>query len=132
MISIRIVSCVVILRDSGWTGWYDLGRLNELREVPDSSGMIILDNTDDIVKKKEMENCKANGVYEEVIFSGNKLMSTRWVITEKQKQCKVIAKAKLVAQGFEENTDSLRKDSSICSQEWVRILISRATSKGRT
>ena len=40
-----------------------------------------------------------------------------------------VIKARLVARGFEEDTDSLRKDSPTCSKEAVRLLITIASSK---
>ena len=35
-------------------------------------------------KQLELENWKQFGVYDEIPYSGQKLMSTRWVITEKE------------------------------------------------
>ena len=124
-------NCYNIIRDNGWTGWYDLGQLSDLKEIPESLEMIILYNTDDVfnAKEKEIENWRKNGVYEEIEYTGQQLISTRWVVTEKQKEGKTVTKARLVARGFEEDTVSLRKDSPTCSRESVRILISVATAK---
>ena len=57
------------------------------------------------------------------------MITVRWVVTEKEKEGKTITKARLVARGFEENTESLRKDSPTCSKETVRILLSLASLK---
>ena len=122
--------CYNIVKDCGWSGWCDLSALNNLQEIADTAEMIVLYSNDAIskAKDKEMENWCSNSVYEEVPNEGQKLISTRWVVTEKVKEGKTITKARLVARGFEENTSSLRKDSPTCSRESVRILLAIAAS----
>ena len=55
-------------------------------------------------------------------------MSTKWVFSEKFKEGKRVVKARLVARGFEENTDNLRKDSPTCSKYALRSVIMTAAS----
>ena len=123
--------CYNIEKDDGWKGWYDLSTLSEVREIADETEMLVLYSKEEVLeaKKEEIENWQSNEVYEEVANEGQRLMSTRWVVTEKVREGKVITKARLVARGFEENTTDLRKDSPTCSRESVRILLSVAASK---
>ena len=74
-----------------------------------------------------MESWIKNKVYEEVDNQGQKLLTTRWVVTQKEKEGNTITKARLVVRGFEENTECLRKDSLPSAKETVRILLSVAS-----
>ena len=58
-------------------------------------------------KEKEYDNLIQNGVFEEVPYNGQKLVSTRWVFTEKYDEGKKIIKARLVARGFEEDSEKM-------------------------
>ena len=80
-------------------------------------------------KEKEIQNWNDNHVYEEVEDKGQKVTSSRWVITEKIKNGNTVTTARLVARGFEENSEEIRKDSPTCSKEGVRILLSIAASE---
>ena len=53
-------------------------------------------------KMEEINNWERNGVFEEVKNQGQRTINTRWVVTEKMKERKVLCKARLVAQFFEE------------------------------
>jgi len=94
--------------------------------------MIVMFNSEAVTKAKEEEikKWKENDVYEEVENRGQKLMSALWVVTEKIKKNEPITTARLVARGFEEYTDDLRKDSSTCSKEAVRITLSLGAANG--
>ena len=48
-------------------------------------------------------------------------------MTEKLKEGKTITKARLVARGFEENTENLKKNSPTCDKESVRLLLALAS-----
>ena len=74
-------------------------------------------------KAKEIENMKNNDVYELVPFTGQKTISTKWIITEKIKEGKKKVKARIVAKGFEENNHGLRTDSPTCSRESMRLVM---------
>ena len=121
--------CYNIVRDNGWKGWYDLGSLKDLSATPDDQEVTILfcDDGSERAKEKEMQNWLENDVFEEVENKGQKAISVRWVITEKMVEGKVITKARLVARGFEENTENLRKDSPTCSRESIRLLLAVAS-----
>ena len=124
--------CYNIERDSdGWQGWLNLRSLNDLSAIPDETEMIILFNSNavSVAKEKEIQNWKENDVFEEVEDRRQKAITVRWVITEKVKYGQIITKARLVARGFEENTENLRKDSPTCSREAIMILIAIASSK---
>ena len=78
-------------------------------------------------KKKEIENMTSNDVYECVPYTGQKTVSTKWVITEKIKNAKKIVKARLVAKGFEEDSRNLKTDSPTCSRESMRLVMLTAS-----
>ena len=79
-------------------------------------------------KEKELSNLEKNDVFKEINYNGQYLISTRWVFTKKIKEGKKIVKARLVARGFEENTESLRKDSPTCSKYSLRLVMLTASS----
>ncbi|KAK3884932.1 hypothetical protein Pcinc_010775 [Petrolisthes cinctipes] len=72
-------------------------------------------------KQKELNNWQDNNVYEEVEDVGQKTLSVRWVVTEKDKGGQTVIKARLVARGFKEETRIFRKDSPTCSKEAVHL-----------
>ena len=70
-------------------------------------------------------------MYEEVPFTGQNLISVRWVLSEKYiNGNSTINKAHLVAGGFEEpNIDVMRKDSPTCCKENFHILLAAIAAK---
>ena len=73
-------------------------------------------------KNKELDKLIENKVYDTVPYTGQKLISSKWHITEKFKDEKRVVKAHLVARGFEEDTTQLRTDSPTCSREAMRMV----------
>ena len=123
--------CYNVARDSGTSGWCDLSTLDDLRQVPPEEELFVFHCSEKVseAKDREMENWHSNKVFNEVPNVGQKLISTRWVVTEKMKNGNPITKARLVARGFEEDSNLLRKDSPTCSRESVRMLLAIASSK---
>ena len=78
-------------------------------------------------KQKELENWKLEEVYQEVDDVGQETISVRWVITPKLVNGIWTTKARLVARGFQESSDSLRKDSPTCMRETFRLVLAIAT-----
>ena len=68
-------------------------------------------------KLEELGKWKANKVYEPVPFTGQKYISTRWVLTDKIIGGERKVKARLVARGSEEKNEELMKDSPTCVKE---------------
>ena len=125
--------CYNVERDSdGTKGWLDLSKMNDLSIVPDNVEMIVMYNSEAVTQAKhnEIRKWREHNVYEEVEDIGQKRMSVRWVLTEKVKEKKPDVNARLVARGFEEDTEKLRKDSPTCSKEGVRIVYAIGSSKG--
>ena len=83
-----------------------------------SSDKFIDAKNDEISKWKQMD------VFQEVENTGQSLMSTRWICTEKIKGGAIICKARLVARGFEEDDTSLMKNSPTCTKDAFRLLLS--------
>ena len=67
-------------------------------------------------KQLELVHWKRFGVYDEIPYPGQKLMSTRWVITEKELEGVGNVKARLVVRGFEEECD-VKSDSPTVHKE---------------
>ena len=53
-------------------------------------------------KVKELNSWKQNDICEEVDYRNQKLISTRWVLSKKMKDGKIITKARIVARSFED------------------------------
>ena len=89
-------------------------------------------NKDEIqmAKEKELANWIENKVFTEVPANDQSCISTKWVITEKVIDKKRSIKARLVARGFEEFDRPVYTDSSTCSKESIRIMLSILSSKG--
>ena len=125
--------CYNVETDStGWRGWVDMKNIKDLQLLPDESQIIILFNSAEVSKAKEMEikNWIDNKVFDEIEDTGQHTISVRWVITEKGLESNLLTKARLVARGFEEQTTHLKKDSPTCSREIVRLVVVIASSKG--
>ena len=78
------------------------------------------------VKFKELDNLKDKNVFEEVEFKGQQtVVSSRWIVTEKDDEGKRKVKARLVARGFEEDCESLgiRTDSPTCNKYSLRLVM---------
>ena len=92
------------------------------RDLTESSRVFILQNNTNgkeikEAKVKELNNWKQNDVYEEVDYKNQKLISTRWVLSEKMKD-ETTTKKRLVARGFEEQKNyTSMNDSPTCSKE---------------
>ena len=76
----------------------------------------------DRAKMEELMKWKAMKVYREVPNIGQTTLSTRWVLTKKLNNNKIVCyKARLVARGFEEETPP-RTDSPTCSKNCLRLV----------
>ena len=117
--------CYNVEKDNGWRGWVNMENVQDLQLVSEEAQMIILFNSAEVTKAKEIEiqNWINNNVFNEVEDMGQQTISVRWVITEKPINNKFETKARLVARGFEEETSQLRKDSPTCSRETVTLVI---------
>ena len=78
-------------------------------------------------KNREVQNLVEHDVYEAVKDLGQSKVSTRWVITEKEKDDNRVVKARLVARGFEEKVEA-RTDSPTCSRISLRLCWSMAAT----
>ena len=122
-----------IKKDDGSTVALDMEKdVTNVELVDDEVEMLVLYSCESVdkAKYKEIENWKANNVYEEVENFGQPFLSVRWIVTEKLKNGEPAVKARLVARGFEEDSSSLRKDSPTCSRESVRLALTIASSHG--
>ena len=79
-------------------------------------------------KVKEYERFQSHNVFKVVEYSGQTLISCRWIITEKESNGGKVLKARLVARGFEEVLTE-RTDSPTCSKQSLRLLFTVASTQ---
>ena len=80
-------------------------------------------------KECELENWRKFKVFDEVPNTGQKLMSTRWVVTEKEAGGSKVIKARLVVRGFEEESD-VKSDSPTVHKDSLRLFLAAAATQG--
>ena len=95
---------------------------------PITEEVMIVNNKDldsiTAAKEKELKNWRDNAVYCEVENEGQNTVSCRRVIETKKIDGLDVTKARLVAQGFEDDeAKGRRKDSPTCSKESLRITL---------
>lgn len=98
--------------------------------IPPPENVVLLSKTDEMrqevvdAKHAELDKLKRFEIYEEVPFTDQEVISSRWVLTEKMDGQQKKYKARLVARGFEEDTHSaeIRTDSPTCSRYSLRLL----------
>ena len=105
--------------------WDDV---TEWREVKKTEEQVMFLTGDDELrqevvdaKEKEVVNLIENDVFEEVKDIGQSCVSCKWVITSKVKNDVEVVKARLVARGFEERSNTARTDSPTCSRQSLRM-----------
>ena len=113
--------------ENGEESWMDFGiDVSEMRELLEDEEIMITVSDEKTMdaKRKEIENWEKNAVYEEVEWQGQPIISTRWVVTEKRAKDRTTVKARLVARGFEEETDgTIITESPTCSKEALRLAL---------
>ena len=80
-------------------------------------------------KQVELQNWKDMEVYEEIKDQGQKVISTRWVITEKICEGQKGAKARLVARRFEDE-DQVPSDSPTAEKSTLRKVLAITANEG--
>ena len=92
--------------------------------------MIVDDNPFEKAKLNELNNWKRNNVYEEIPYNNPKLIHVKWVCTLKETNGQQKLYARLVVKGFDEATkDEILEDSSTCSKENLRVVLSAIAQK---
>ena len=118
--------------ESGRECWVNLRNFDNVRRIIQEEEVLLGCEAGDIMeaKEKEFESWKNNNVYEEVMNTGQKTMSVRWVITNKLKEGKMTCKARLVARGFEESDQGMEKEAPTCAAEAFRLGLAIILMKG--
>ena len=80
-------------------------------------------------KEEEIQKWRDEDVIEEVEDHGQCRISTTWVITDKRGNTGTVVKARLVARGYEDESD-VRSDSPTCMKDSIRLVLSVAVSRG--
>ena len=115
--------------------WLNLRDYTVVKEIPEEEEVWIGDFEDAQVlaaKLAELQSWEDRGVSEPVKSQNQKVVSTRWVITEKEKRGQRICKTRLVARGFEEEGDTLKTDSPTCASEGMKVVLTvNSDNEGR-
>ena len=110
------------VRNVDWTEFVDQWKEHENAEVEE----VLLNSVETYkqevtdAKLAELTKFSDNRVYMEVENKGQPTVGVRWVITRKQDDT---YKARLVALGYQECSDNIRKDSPTCNKDSLRILL---------
>ena len=112
----------------------DWDRVVRWKQVPEEVLLSTRSNSEDpaIIEAKmtELDLWKKHKVYEEVENKHQDCISVQWVITQKYIDAKRVVKARLVARGFLESSENIKKDSPTASKESIRLLLTMAVSYG--
>ena len=132
-----------------WKGWVnvhvvgqkeassvDWSRVQWWRQLESETNQVLIlsgveENNQEVIKAKEKEynNLVENDVFEVVEDSGEKAISTKWVIEEKSNPDGTKrTKARLVARGFEEQLVDKRVDSPTASRQSLRLIFMAAST----
>ena len=84
----------------------------------------------DTAKQQELQSWKDHNVYESVPFEKQRCISVRWVCSLKTTENEIKPNARLVARGFEEQSDSIEKESPTCSKDAMRTMLSLINKNG--
>ncbi|XP_077974464.1 uncharacterized protein LOC144430404 [Styela clava] len=116
---------------SGYVDFDKVENLNEKEMDENTHGdVLVLENVDFLeAKKSELKSWRQNKVYNEVENVGQPTISVRWVCSMKDTEDGIIPKARLVARGFEEQTDDIAKESPTCSKDSLRVLVAIVAQK---
>ena len=91
---------------------------------------ILDDNSFEKAKLNKLNNWQRNNVYEEIPYNNPKLIHVKWVCTMKETNDQQKLYARLVVKGFDEATkDEILEDSSTCSKENLRVVLSAIAQK---
>ena len=76
-------------------------------------------------KQAELRNWTTHNVYEEVHDNDQKVISLRWVLSQKYKDSGIVYKARLVGRDFEEeHSNELQKESPTCCKVSFWLVVS--------
>ena len=119
--------------ETGEQGWVDMRNFSKWRKMEEKETVYLCDfHDEDIIraKLKELHSWREKNEYEAVPRTNQKLVSTRWIVTEKEKEGKRICKARLVARGFEEKEEDMKTDSPTCASETLKAFLSLILKHG--
>lgn len=126
-------NCLNITDEQGEIKWFDFSK-DVAEWEPVCEEILLTSNlTKESVqnaKRKELDSWKSNNVYQEVQDEKQPYITCRWVITSKVVNGVSVAKARLVARGFEDSEVKGRQtDSPTCSKESIRVVLAIIASK---
>ena len=129
------------VRDSeGNVSAVDLTNVSDLKVTSETDSSDVNDTNDEVLqlqhdefdtaKQQELQSWKDHNVYESVPFEKQRCISVHWVCSLKTTESGIKPKARLVARGFEEQSDSIEKESPTCSKDAMRTMLSLINKNG--
>ena len=118
-------------KETGQKYWVDLREYDNVRRCTEEEEVLLVCEPGEVelAKMKEFQSWRDNEVYEEVRDEGQRSVSVRWVVTNKEKEGKVVCKARLVARGFEEE-EGMKTEAPTCAAETMRLGLTVILYKG--
>ena len=106
--------------------WVDLRKYENIQYIPETEEILLSFEDEEVLgaKIKELKSWEDNRVYEEEKDRGQKVISIRWIVTEKVKEGQRFCKARLVARGFEEKMENTDTDAPTCAPEILKLCLS--------
>ena len=117
---------------TGREEWIDLRNFSEIEKITEEEEILLVWGVNERAleaKVQELNSWEENEVYEEVERKNQKCVSTKWIITEKEREGQSICKARLVARGFEEKEVGYT-DAPTCAPETLKMALSIIVSMG--
>lgn len=111
--------------ENGQTKWIDLREYKKITKIDSEDEVWLGDYDDESIlkaKMKELSNWERNEVFIPVKNVGQKTITTRWIVTEKENSGERSCKARLVARGFEDE-EIMETDAPTCGSESLKVCL---------
>ena len=114
----------------GKQGYVDLNQVEDVQVQEGTKEVFQTDPADfSTATLEELKSWKDNGVYIEVSDENQDTISVKWVCSFKNTDSGLVPKARLVARGFEEPENNVRKKSPTCSKDSLRVIMAIIAKK---
>ena len=114
----------------GKQGYVDLNQVEDVQVQEGTEEVFQIDPAGfSTAKVEELKSWKDNGVYIEVSDENQGTISVKWVCSFQNTDSGLVPKARLVARGFEEPENDVRKESPTCSKDSLRVIMAIIAQK---
>ena len=114
-------------------GWRNMCQYQYFRKIQEEEEVYLCNFEGNQIlesKIRETDGWKKNGVYEKVNDVGQKAISTRWFVTEKLVNGKIICKALLAAKGFKERGKDMNTDAPTRAPDTLKLYVAKIAEMG--